>query len=258
MERFHFPKSFIVISTDVRNIYSFSNNKMSTLFPIFGIVLPRLLINQYVSQKLARFECMNNNTDVIDFFEEYEQFKLKLEKHTEEYKKKKLQEKKYLWKVIGLKANKVFPKEKFVDDVDEITMDSSFIKKLLNVVSGNNSRRLGYAHNLYYVARVFILMKIRKIFCGTNILFYSMRERFSRTKFSYKTVVKELRDMNFCISENTLSRFYRRVCTELSSVVKQNVNTLVFGCYSNILFYYTSNNPVFNSFRMDRFRRLEM
>ncbi|PKC05696.1 hypothetical protein RhiirA5_420592 [Rhizophagus irregularis] len=187
-------------------------------------VLPRLLINQYVSQKLARFECMNNNTDVIDFFEEYEQFKLKLEKHTEEYKKKKLQEKKYLWKVIVdtsgcsrldninqtvlniIELSKVFPKEKIVDDVDERTMDSSFIKKLLNVVS----------------------------------------------------VVKELRDMNFCISENTLSRFYRRVCTELSSVVKQNVNTLVFGCYSNILFYYTSNNPVFNSFRMDRFRRLEM
>ncbi|PKB97649.1 hypothetical protein RhiirA5_432716, partial [Rhizophagus irregularis] len=40
---------------------------------------------------------------------------------------------------------------------------------------------------------------------------FNERKRFSHTKFLYKTVVKELRDMNFCISKNTLSRFYRRV-----------------------------------------------
>ncbi|CAG8759022.1 15249_t:CDS:2, partial [Rhizophagus irregularis] len=85
-----------------------------------------------------------------------------------------------------IELSKVFPKEKFVDDLDEKenekAINSLLIKKLANIVS-------------------------------SNIKFYTtlLGKRFSHTRFSYKTMIEELREMDFHISEDTLSKIYRRV-----------------------------------------------
>ncbi|GES73451.1 hypothetical protein RCL_jg3944.t1 [Rhizophagus clarus] len=108
---------------------------------------------------------LNNNTDAIDFSEVYRQFKLKLEKHTEKYKKKKLQEKKLFTesdrfkdKVVSLYISYLancglnclycyllqiaasLSKGKIRRQCNERAMDSLFIKKLLNLVLGPYSR----------------------------------------------------------------------------------------------------------------------
>ncbi|PKY45916.1 hypothetical protein RhiirA4_460641, partial [Rhizophagus irregularis] len=147
----------------------------------------------------------NNNTDAIDSPEEYKKFKLDLEKYLEGYKKKKLQEKKLfaesdhfkvdtesgrfqLDKIIQTVSNtlelsngNVPLKEKSIDDVDERPMDI-FYKKLLNIVSGP------YSHE-----------NNEDILWNKYTFLFNERKRLSCTKFSYKTVVKELRDMNFHI-----------------------------------------------------------
>ncbi|CAB4378670.1 unnamed protein product [Rhizophagus irregularis] len=149
----------------------------------------------------------------------YKQFKLKLEKCTEEYKKKKLQEKKIFTESDRFKVetksgcfrldninqtvlniielSKVFPKEKFVDDLDEKenekAVNSLLIKKLANLVSSPYSR------------------KNKDIFWNEYTFLFNERKRFSYTRFSYKTMKEELREMDFHISEDTLSKIYRHV-----------------------------------------------
>lgn len=69
-----------------------------------------------------------------------------------------------------------------------------------------------YIFNLYNILLGLYSHENKKDILWNEYTFlFNERKWFSRTKFSYKTVVKELRDMNFCISENTLSRFYRRI-----------------------------------------------
>ncbi|GBC36488.2 uncharacterized protein OCT59_002822 [Rhizophagus irregularis] len=150
---------------------------------------------------------------------EYKQFKLKLEKCIEEYKKKKLQEKKIFTESDRFKVetksgcfwldninqtvlniielSKVFPKEKFIDNLDEKenekAMDSLLIKKLANIVSSPYS------------------CKNKDIFWNEYTFLFNERKRFSHTRFSYKTMKEELREMDFHISEDTLSKIYRHV-----------------------------------------------
>ncbi|PKY31816.1 hypothetical protein RhiirB3_449621 [Rhizophagus irregularis] len=96
-----------------------------------------------------------------------------------------------------IELSKVFPKEKFVDDLDEKenekAVNSLLIKKLANIVSSPYSR------------------KNKDIFWNEYTFLFNERKRFSHTRFSYKTMKEELREMDFHISEDTLSKIYRRV-----------------------------------------------
>ncbi|POG64519.1 hypothetical protein GLOIN_2v1782852 [Rhizophagus irregularis DAOM 181602=DAOM 197198] len=96
-----------------------------------------------------------------------------------------------------IELSKVFPKEKFVDDLDEKenekAINSLLIKKLANIVSSLYSR------------------KNKDIFWNEYTFLFNERKRFSHTRFSYKTMIEELREMDFHISEDTLSKIYRHV-----------------------------------------------
>ncbi|RGB35900.1 hypothetical protein C1646_814399 [Rhizophagus diaphanus] len=96
-----------------------------------------------------------------------------------------------------IELSKVFPKEKFVDNLDEKenekVVDSLLIKKLANIVLSPYSR------------------KNKDIFWNEYTFLFNERKRFSHTRFSYKTMKEELREMDFHISEDTLSKIYRRV-----------------------------------------------
>ncbi|CAB5370862.1 unnamed protein product [Rhizophagus irregularis] len=155
-------------------------------------------------------------------------FKLKLEKRIEEYKKKKLQKKKIFTESDQFKVetksgcfrldninqtvlniielSKVFPKEKFIDNLDEKenekAMDSLLIKKLANIVSSPYS------------------CKNKDIFWNEYTFLFNERKRFSHTRFSYKTMKEELREMDFHISEDTLSKIYRHVSSPNKIVEK--------------------------------------